>query len=108
MFDKLLKRFKRFNPFKKAVETEAEAEKPAKEIFEINFGEFQKSIHYNIIDRSYFVTALTHRSFLKVKSNPLKIGIISNERLEFLGDALLSFVVGEYLFNKYPSANEGF
>ena len=45
MFDKLLKRFKRFNPFKKAVETEAEAEKPAKEIFEINFGEFQKSIH---------------------------------------------------------------
>jgi ribonuclease III len=32
----------------------------------------------------------------------------SNERLEYLGDALLSFVIGEYLFNKYPSANEGF
>lgn len=32
----------------------------------------------------------------------------SNERLEYLGDALLSFIVGEYLFNKYPSANEGF
>lgn len=32
----------------------------------------------------------------------------SNERLEYLGDALLSFVVGEYLFKKYPGANEGF
>ncbi len=32
----------------------------------------------------------------------------SNERLEYLGDALLSFVVGEYLFNTYPKADEGF
>lgn len=32
----------------------------------------------------------------------------SNERLEYLGDALLSFVVGEYLFNKYVQADEGF
>ncbi|MBK6538299.1 MAG: ribonuclease III [Ignavibacteria bacterium] len=76
-------------------------------MFEINFGEFQKSIHYNIIDRSYFVTALTHRSFLKVKSNPLKIGIISNERLEFLGDAVLDLVVAEYLFKNFPLNEEG-
>ncbi len=34
--------------------------------------------------------------------------IQSNERLEYLGDALLSFVVGEYLFNKYVQADEGF
>jgi len=32
----------------------------------------------------------------------------SNERLEYLGDAVLSLVVGEYLFQKYPYANEGF
>ena len=32
----------------------------------------------------------------------------SSERLEYLGDALLSFVVGEYLFKKYPGADEGF
>ncbi|HRI00138.1 MAG TPA: ribonuclease III [Saprospiraceae bacterium] len=32
----------------------------------------------------------------------------SNERLEYLGDALLSFVIGEYLFKKYPNADEGF
>lgn len=105
MFDILLKRFKRFNLFKKT--GKAETEKPAKEIFEINFEEFQKSIHYNIIDRSYFITALTHRSFLKVKNNPLKIGIISNERLEFLGDAVLDLVVAEYLFKNFPLNEEG-
>lgn len=105
MFDILLKRFKRFNLFKKP--GKAETEKPAKEIFEINFEEFQKSIHYNIIDRSYFITALTHRSFLKVKNNPLKIGIISNERLEFLGDAVLDLVVAEYLFKNFPLNEEG-
>ncbi len=32
----------------------------------------------------------------------------NNERLEFLGDAMLGMVVGEYLFSKYPSSDEGF
>ena len=32
----------------------------------------------------------------------------SNERLEFLGDAVLSLIIGEYLFQKYPSKGEGF
>ena len=32
----------------------------------------------------------------------------NNERLEFLGDALLSSIVAEYLFKKYPHGNEGF
>jgi ribonuclease III len=47
--------------------------------------------------------ALTHRSFL----NESKEKIPSNERLEFLGDSILSFVVSDYLFNKYPEFNEG-
>lgn len=32
----------------------------------------------------------------------------SNERLEYLGDAILNMIIGEYLFNKYPFKNEGF
>jgi ribonuclease-3 len=47
--------------------------------------------------------ALTHRSYL----NEVKEKISSNERLEFLGDSILSFVVSDYLFSKYPDFNEG-
>ena len=47
--------------------------------------------------------ALTHRSFL----NESKEEVPSNERLEFLGDSILSFVVSTYLFTKYPDFNEG-
>lgn len=47
--------------------------------------------------------ALTHRSYL----NEVKEKTPSNERMEFLGDSILSFVVSDYLFNKYPDFNEG-
>lgn len=47
--------------------------------------------------------ALTHRSYL----NESKEKISSNERLEFLGDSILSFVVSTYLFKEYPDFNEG-
>ncbi len=47
--------------------------------------------------------ALTHRSYL----NESKEKLPSNERLEFLGDSILSFVVSDYLFRTYPDFNEG-
>lgn len=47
--------------------------------------------------------SLTHRSYL----NESKIPRNSNERLEFLGDSILSFVVSGYLFNTYPDLDEG-
>lgn len=47
--------------------------------------------------------SLTHRSYL----NEVKIKISSNERMEFLGDSILSFIVSDYLFNKYPEFDEG-
>lgn len=47
--------------------------------------------------------ALTHRSYL----NESKKNFGSNERLEFLGDAVLELIVSEYLFNLYPSFPEG-
>ncbi|MEA5583492.1 ribonuclease III [Nodularia harveyana UHCC-0300] len=45
---------------------------------------------------------MTHRSY--VNENP---GEKHNERLEFLGDALLTFVSGEYLYTRYPDITEG-
>ena len=50
-----------------------------------------------------FKTAFYHRSMNN--DSPKKM---SNERLEFLGDAILSTIVAEYLFKKYPNKDEGF
>ncbi len=48
--------------------------------------------------------ALTHRSYLNESPDP---GLKDNERLEFLGDAVLDFVVGAYLFERFPDLDEG-
>jgi len=54
---------------------------------------------------SHFEEAFTHRSSNKKDE---KGNVISYERLEFLGDAMLSSVIAEYLFNKVPHGNEGY
>jgi len=48
--------------------------------------------------------ALTHRSFLNEHPEALE----DNERLEFLGDAVLDYVVGAWLYNRFPEMAEGF
>lgn len=59
----------------------------------------------NLPFRDYFLLsrALTHRSYL----NENKDAIEDNERLEFLGDAVLDFMVAEWLYNHYPEKPEG-
>lgn len=47
--------------------------------------------------------ALTHRSYLNEHTEALE----DNERLEFLGDAILDFIVGAWLYNRYPEMPEG-
>ena len=54
-------------------------------------------------NKKLLALAFTHKSYL----NESKEKISSNERLEFLGDSILSFVVSQYLFDKYPNFNEG-
>jgi ribonuclease III len=54
-------------------------------------------------NKKIFDEAFTHRSYL----NEAKLKIASNERLEFLGDSILSFAVSNYLYIKYPDFNEG-
>lgn len=57
----------------------------------------QERLHYRFQDADLARLALTHRS---ANQN-------SNERLEFLGDALLDFLVGEMLYSRFPAADEG-
>ena len=47
--------------------------------------------------------ALTHRSYLNEHPDAIE----DNERLEFLGDAVLDFLVGEWLYNRFPEMEEG-
>ncbi len=68
------------------------------------FAELESLIEVSIKDKSFYIQALMHRSFLE--QNP--DFAVSNERLEFLGDAVLNLTVAEYLFEVYPEEDEGF
>lgn len=54
-------------------------------------------------NKEHLINALTHRSYL----NEHKDIKVHNERLEFLGDAVLELIVSDYLFNKFPNRSEG-
>lgn len=54
-------------------------------------------------NKKLFDQAFTHRSFL----NETTEKVSSNERMEFLGDSIISFVISGYLFSRYPQFNEG-
>lgn len=56
------------------------------------------------VDPTLLIQALTHRSALNEKNSS---ATMSNERLEFLGDAVLELVVTEFLYNKFPEEPEG-
>ncbi len=66
----------------------------------------EEKLAYRFVDRRLLLNALTHRSWLAEQGSPLpEEG--DNEQLEFLGDAVLGFVVSEALVRRYPSATEG-
>lgn len=69
-----------------------------------DFNEFERAIGIEFKNKDILKQALTHRSFLNENKN-LKGG--HNERLEFLGDAVLELVITHYLYNEYPDKNEG-
>ena len=79
---------------------------PRAETGEIDLPALESLLGYAFKDRSLLVGALRHRSYLF--DNPASAeGDTSNERMEFLGDAVLSLVVNEYLYGRYPSKREG-
>ena len=71
---------------------------------DINFAELEQALDYTIHHRQYFSEALSHRSYLQVSDSETTL---SNERLEFLGDAVLNLVVAEFLFRSHVDAHEG-
>lgn len=81
-------------------------------------------IKLDIVDIELYRQALTHKSYIKKEFysknskelNKAKVGLgnvlelrdESNERLEFLGDTVIKSVIAEYLFERYPTQDEGF
>jgi ribonuclease-3 len=65
--------------------------------------EFLARTGLSFSDRSLLRRALTHRSYLNEHPEELQ----DNERLEFLGDAVLDFLTGAYLYNRFPEMSEG-
>jgi ribonuclease-3 len=63
----------------------------------------EQQLGYRIRNTEVLIQALQHRSFHQRSHHPAR----SNERLEFLGDSILNLVVGEYLYQRYPRAQEG-
>jgi ribonuclease-3 len=57
----------------------------------------------HFISRSLLLRALTHRSYVNEHAEAGE----DNERLEFLGDAVLDFVIGSFLYHRYPEMDEG-
>ncbi len=63
-----------------------------------NIESLEKKLAYTFKDKKLIIEALTHKSYKQP---------YDNERLEFLGDAVLDLVVGEYLFLKFRKSDEG-
>jgi ribonuclease-3 len=63
-----------------------------------NIETLEETLGYKFKDKQLIIEALTHKSYKQP---------YDNERLEFLGDAVLDLIVGEYLFSKFKKSDEG-
>ncbi len=68
------------------------------------FEKFENKIGVTFRDKGVLREAFTHRSFI---NETRERGLSHNERLEFLGDAVVELSVTDYLYKKYPEAHEG-
>lgn len=69
-----------------------------------DFSSLEKKLNLKFKNKDFLIQAFCHRSYLN--ENP-DFYLSHNERLEFLGDAVLELVVTEYLYQKYPGKSEG-
>lgn len=70
----------------------------------VDFSRFEEKVGIRFNDKALLKQAFTHRSYINEHKNS---GLAHNERLEFLGDAVLELTITRYLFDKYPDADEG-
>ena len=63
-----------------------------------DYAQLEQRLNYTFDNKQLIIEALTHKSYKKP---------YNNERLEFLGDAVLDLIVGEYLYKKFPHEDEG-
>ena len=68
---------------------------------EINLAKFEEKIGYNFRNKSLLENALTHTSYA------YEYDTKSNERLEYLGDSILEFIISDILFRNYDNLAEG-
>ena len=68
------------------------------------FAKFEEQIGVHFRDKAVLREAFTHRSYI---NETRERGLDHNERLEFLGDAVVELSVTDFLYKKYPKANEG-
>ncbi len=73
------------------------------EISQLNPKDYAHKLGIEFADPLLLTRALTHRSYLNEHPESLE----DNERLEFLGDAVLDFLVGAWLYNRFPEMPEG-
>ncbi|MBI4999443.1 ribonuclease III [Candidatus Gottesmanbacteria bacterium] len=70
----------------------------------MNLSNLEENLGLKFKDRRLLEQALTHRSYLNENKDKK---LVSNERLEFLGDAVLSLIVSNFLYQKFSSSAEG-
>jgi len=69
-----------------------------------SIGELERKLDYSFKDKSLLIKSLKHRSYISFNSEERSN---SNERLEFLGDSVLSFIVSKHLYKSFSDQPEG-
>lgn len=73
----------------------------------MSLGKLEEKLGYTFIDRAVLLLALTHKSFGHEVYADRPLSQKDNERLEFLGDSILSLVISDWLLESFPHHNEG-
>lgn len=70
----------------------------------MDFSKFEETAGVTFINKALLKQAFIHRSYINENRGS---GLVHNERLEFLGDAVLELVITDYLYQRFPEMNEG-